>query len=102
MDRNGLERRSGSSNAVGIIVPFRRDKNYLYFFSLTFHIIILSSECSNFLTNRDRNRKTSKALLKAKRTRAPAYSRALRRIKGGFPKGEGSRESQVRFTEYQE
>jgi len=23
----------------------------------------------------------------AKRTRAPAYSRALRRIKGGFPKG---------------
>src|SRR6218665_1078046 len=24
---------------------------------------------------------------KAKRTRAPAYSRALRRIKGGFPKG---------------
>src|SRR6218665_1556718 len=89
MDRNGLERRSGSSNAIGIIVPFRRDKNYLYFFSLTFHIIILSSECSNFLTNRDRNRnlKTSKALLKAKRTRAPAYSRALRRIKGGFQRG---------------
>jgi len=24
---------------------------------------------------------------KAKRTMAPAYSRALRRIKGGFPKG---------------
>jgi len=30
--------------------------------------------------------------LKAKRTRAPAYSRALRRIKGGFPKG-GKRSS---------
>src|SRR6218665_950625 len=36
---------------------------------------------------------------KAKCTRAPAYSRALRRIKGGFPKG-GSREAQVRFPEY--
>ena len=36
---------------------------------------------------------------KAKRTRAPAYSRVLRRIKGGFPKG-GSREAQVRFPEY--
>ena len=39
-----------------------------------------------------------KLYLKAKRTRAPAYSRALRRIKGGFPKG--SREAQVRFPEY--
>src|SRR6218665_572357 len=38
---------------------------------------------------------------KAKSTRAPAYSRALRRIKEGFPKGE-SREVQVRFPEYQE
>ena len=28
-----------------------------------------------------------KRYLKAKRTRAPAYSRALRRIKGRFPKG---------------
>jgi len=28
-----------------------------------------------------------KRYLKAKRTRAPAYSRALRWIKGGFPKG---------------
>jgi len=28
-----------------------------------------------------------KQYLKAKRTRAPAYSRALRRIKGVFPKG---------------
>ena len=37
--------------------------------------------------NRNRNLKISKALhLKAKRTRAPAYSRALRRIKEGFPK----------------
>src|SRR6218665_98856 len=26
---------------------------------------------------------------KAKRTRAPAYSRALRRIKGGFQRGQG-------------
>ena len=45
--------------------------------------------------------------LKAKRTRAPAYSRALRRIKAGFfkgefPKGGDSREAQVRFLEYQE
>src|SRR6218665_3660693 len=31
--------------------------------------------------------KLLKRYLKAKRTRAPAYSRALRRIKGGFPKG---------------
>ena len=38
---------------------------------------------------------------KAKRTRAPAYSRALWRIKGGFQR-EGSREAQVRFPEYQE
>ena len=37
----------------------------------------------------------------AKRTRPPAYSRALRRIKGEFSKG-GSREVQVRFPEYQE
>ena len=36
---------------------------------------------------------------KAKRTRAPAYSRALRRIKG-VSKG-GSKEAQVRFSEYQ-
>ena len=36
---------------------------------------------------------------KDKRTRAPAYSRALRRIKGGFQ--GGSREAQVRFPEYQ-
>ena len=28
-----------------------------------------------------------KCYLKAKRTRAPAYSRALRRIKGGFQRG---------------
>src|SRR6218665_3863223 len=35
---------------------------------------------------------------KAKRTRAPAYSRALRLIKGGFPRG-GSREAQIRFPE---
>jgi len=38
--------------------------------------------------------------LKAKCTRAPAYSRALGRIKG-VPKGE-SREAQVRFPEVQE
>src|SRR6218665_1667821 len=31
--------------------------------------------------------KLLKRYTKAKRTRAPAYSRALRRIKGGFPKG---------------
>ena len=30
--------------------------------------------------------KLLKRYSKAKRTRAPAYSRALRRIKGGFPK----------------
>src|SRR6218665_3043955 len=36
---------------------------------------------------------------KAKRTRAPAYSRALRRIKGGFQRG-GSREAQVRLSFY--
>ena len=36
---------------------------------------------------RNRNLKISKALLKAKRTRAPAYSRALRRIKGGSKGG---------------
>ena len=41
-----------------------------------------------------------KRYLKAKRTRVLAYSRALRRIKGGFPK-ERSREAQVRFPEYQ-
>jgi len=40
-----------------------------------------------------------KRYLKAKRTRAPAYSRALRRIKG-VSKG-GSREAQVRFPGYQ-
>src|SRR6218665_1088246 len=45
--------------------------------------------------------KLLKRYSKAKRTRAPAYSRALRRIKGGFPKG-GSREAQVRIPEYQE
>src|SRR6218665_1579485 len=39
--------------------------------------------------------KLLKRYSKAKRTRAPAYSRALRRIKGGFPK-VGSREAQVR------
>src|SRR6218665_4110745 len=33
------------------------------------------------------NSKLQKRYSKAKRTRAPAYSRALRRIKGGFPKG---------------
>src|SRR6218665_1897589 len=37
---------------------------------------------------------------KTKRTRAPAYSRALRQIKGGFQRG--SREAQVRIPEYQE
>src|SRR6218665_2378359 len=42
-----------------------------------------------------------KRYLKAKRTREPTYSRALRRIKGGFSKG-GSREAQVRFSEGQE
>src|SRR6218665_1527512 len=31
--------------------------------------------------------KLLKRYSKAKRTRAPAYSRALQRIKGGFPKG---------------
>jgi len=31
--------------------------------------------------------KLLKRYSKAKRSRAPAYSRALRRIKGGFPKG---------------
>src|SRR6218665_981667 len=41
-----------------------------------------------------------KCYLKAKSTRAPAYSRALRRIKGGFQRG--SREAQVGFPEYQE
>src|SRR6218665_3367951 len=45
--------------------------------------------------------KLLKRYSQAKRTRAPAYSRALRRIKGGFPK-EGSREAQVRIPEYQE
>src|SRR6218665_1628764 len=45
--------------------------------------------------------KLLKRYSKAKRTRAPAYSRALRGIKGGFPKG-GSREAQVRIPEYQE
>jgi len=42
-----------------------------------------------------------KRYLKAKRNRAPAYSQALRQIKGGFP-GGWSREAQVRFPEYQE
>ena len=43
-----------------------------------------------------------KRYLKAKRTRAPAYSRALRRIKGGFQRERGaSRETQVQFPEYQ-
>src|SRR6218665_629105 len=37
--------------------------------------------------SRNRNLKISKRYSKAKRTRAPAYSPALRRIKGGFPKG---------------
>ena len=51
--------------------------------------------------NRSRNLKTSKALYsKAKRTRAPVYSRALRRIKVGSQRG--SREAQVQFPEYQE
>src|SRR6218665_3752976 len=36
---------------------------------------------------RNRDLETLKRYSKAKRTRAPAYSRALRRIKGGFPKG---------------
>src|SRR6218665_1534585 len=44
--------------------------------------------------------KSLKCYSKAKRTRAPAYSRALRRIKGGFQRG--SREAHVRFPEYQE
>src|SRR6218665_1178452 len=64
---------------------------------------------SGMLSNRNRNRivivivisKFLKRYSKAKRTRAPAYSRALRRIKGGFPKS-GSREAHVRFPEYQE
>src|SRR6218665_2809286 len=43
--------------------------------------------------------KLLKRYSKAKRTRAPAYSRALRRIKGGIQRG--SREVQVRFPEYQ-
>src|SRR6218665_304798 len=42
---------------------------------------------------------------KAKRTRAPAYSRPLRRIKGEFSKGGQVKlirtEPQVRFPEYQ-
>jgi len=42
--------------------------------------------------------KLLKRYSKAKRTRASAYSRALRRIKGGFS-NEGSREAQVRFPE---
>src|SRR6218665_3567742 len=41
--------------------------------------------------------KLLKRYTKAKRTRAPAYSRALRRIKGGFQRG--SKEAQVRFPE---
>jgi len=40
------------------------------------------------------NSKLLKRYSKAKGTRAPAYSRALRRIKGGFQRG--SREAQVR------
>jgi len=36
------------------------------------------------IVDRNRNLKSSKTLLKAKRTRVPAYSRALRRIKGFF------------------
>ena len=51
--------------------------------------------------NRNRNLKFLKCYSKVKRTRAPAYSRSLRRIKGGFQRG-GSREAQVRFPEYQE
>src|SRR6218665_1503354 len=43
--------------------------------------------------------KLLKRYSKAKRTRAPAYSRALRRIKGGLQRG--SEEAQVRFPEYQ-
>ena len=35
----------------------------------------------------DSNLKILKCYSKAKRTEAPAYSRALQRIKGGFPKG---------------
>ena len=37
--------------------------------------------------------KLLKRYSKAKRTRAPAYSRALRRIKGGFSKGRVKRSS---------
>jgi len=37
--------------------------------------------------------KLLKRYLKAKRIRKPAYSRALRRIKGGFPKREIKRSS---------
>src|SRR6218665_3679446 len=44
--------------------------------------------------------KLLKRYSKAKRTRAPAYSRALRQIKGGVQRG--SREAQVRIPEYQE
>ena len=40
-----------------------------------------------YVDNRNSNLKIPKALNKAKRTRAPTYSRALRRIKGGFSKG---------------
>jgi len=63
---------------------------YYFFSNKTMHLIIIA--ISRFL----------KRYLKAKRTRVPANSRALRQIKrGGFPKG-GSREAQVRFPEYQE
>jgi len=44
--------------------------------------------------------KLLKRYSKAKRTRAPAYSRALRQIKGDFSKG-WSREAQVLFPEGQ-
>src|SRR6218665_2236738 len=46
----------------------------LFLFEVVIVIVILISKILNPYS-------------KAKRTRAPAYSRALRRIKGGFPKG---------------
>src|SRR6218665_2007284 len=53
-------------------------------------LTLLNLVLSLVLLNRNRNLNTSKALYsKAKRTRAPVYSRALRRIKGRSPKGGG-------------
>src|SRR6218665_4001405 len=54
-------------------VTTARSRRYISFVYVVLVIVI-----SNLL----------KRYSKAKRTRAPAYSRALRRIKGGFPKGE--------------